>query len=183
MFFVTVRCFSFRKNSTESIEQNQVANMTTSLFSQTVNCTIYGSYSETCDYNGICRSDETCKCDDGYITFPSNHYPYCNYKQKNQLVAFLLELFLGYFGVGEFYIGQNGIAIVQLVLSLVGICIVPLIMGFLGALCGGEGLAGLLATISAVAVVLTTFGLWLAYTILIGTGMQNDSNGAPLYGM
>ncbi|MEU0496476.1 TM2 domain-containing protein [Mycobacterium sp. NPDC006124] len=37
---------------------------------------------------------------------------------KSKLVAGLLQLFLGTFGIGRFYLGYNGIAIAQLAVSL-----------------------------------------------------------------
>ena len=45
-----------------------------------------------------------CSCIEGYITvpYPSDTYKYCNFKQKKQLIAFLLELCIG-FGIGHFY--------------------------------------------------------------------------------
>ncbi|MCV7422970.1 TM2 domain-containing protein [Mycobacterium yunnanensis] len=37
---------------------------------------------------------------------------------KSKLVAGLLQLFLGTFGIGRFYLGYNGIAVAQLAVSL-----------------------------------------------------------------
>jgi hypothetical protein len=80
------------------------------------NCTTIGAYSNVCSNNGVCTSSQQCKCNKGYITFPSDHYPYCNYKQKSQLIAFLLEFFLGLEGgAGEFYIENKSFGITQFI--------------------------------------------------------------------
>ena len=55
-------------------------------------------------------------------------------QQKSKLVAGLLQILLGFFGVGRFYLGYNGIAIAQLLVSIftAGIgAIWPLIDGIL----------------------------------------------------
>ncbi|MCL2281638.1 MAG: TM2 domain-containing protein [Dehalococcoidia bacterium] len=55
-------------------------------------------------------------------------------QQKSKLVAGLLQIFLGWLGIGRFYLGYNGIAIAQLLVSIFtfGIgAIWPLIDGIL----------------------------------------------------
>jgi len=37
---------------------------------------------------------------------------------KSKMVAGLLQIFLGTFGIGRFYLGYNGIAVAQLAVSL-----------------------------------------------------------------
>lgn len=49
---------------------------------------------------------------------------------KSSAVAGLLQLFLGWFGVGRFYVGSTGIAITQLVLGVIGIMTSWLFVGF-----------------------------------------------------
>eukprot|EP01083_Nonionella_stella_P022046 60963_1 len=54
-----------------------------------------------CDGHGICIVDEDldlnrCHCDEGYITTGGEYAEIqCDYKQKDQLTAFLLHFFLG----------------------------------------------------------------------------------------
>jgi len=57
----------------------------------------------------------TCVCDLGYYTFPINSTVDCCYEQSSQLIAFLLEFFIG-FGCGFFYIGRYNLAITKLVM-------------------------------------------------------------------
>lgn len=40
---------------------------------------------------------------------------------KSGVVAGLLQLFLGWFGLGRFYLGYNGIGAVQLTLGIIGL--------------------------------------------------------------
>lgn len=45
-----------------------------------------------------------CVCDKGYVKYGTS---ICNYKQRKQLAAFLLSIFLGWFGADWFYIGDK----------------------------------------------------------------------------
>ena len=54
---------------------------------------------------GSCSKESKCICLQGYITIQSqNDHILCNYKQKKQLIAFILEMF-GLIGFGYIYIG------------------------------------------------------------------------------
>ena len=55
-----------------------------------------------------------CNCHSGYTTYPYDNDIQCNYKQKSQLKAFLLELFLCY-GSGHFYVHNYKLAIPKLI--------------------------------------------------------------------
>lgn len=92
-------------------------------FHPTTNCTS----PKSCSYNGYCIDVNTCKCDDGYTTHDSTPNISCNYKQKDRLVAFLLQFFLFSVGAGNFYLGNIGLAVGQLfyyVGSFIFLCIV-----------------------------------------------------------
>ncbi|MCL2140776.1 MAG: TM2 domain-containing protein [Dehalococcoidia bacterium] len=52
-----------------------------------------------------------------YHTNP-NHHPPMYLDQKSRLVAGLLQIFVGFFGIGRFYLGYTGIAVAQLLVSL-----------------------------------------------------------------
>ena len=59
---------------------------------------------EDCSFNGDCSSKGKCVCDKGYTQLPEGAP--CSYEQKDQLTAFGLSIFLGYVGVGRFYVGN-----------------------------------------------------------------------------
>lgn len=139
------------------------------------NCTAddYGIYTPICDYNGKCIADGTCKCDNGYITWPANNPVGCNYKQKSQLVAFLLSLFLGSFsGAGEWYLNNTMMGLVQVLLCWTCIPVACLC----GAATNSEACIGGMSGAQTLAVIV----LWLYLWISIIDGTRNDGNGAPL---
>ncbi len=79
---------------------------------------------------------------------------------KSKLAAGLLQIFLGQFGVGRFYLGSTSIAVTQLVLTLVGYVLAIVIVGVFIVL----GVA-----------------LWaLIDGIMILTGGVRDAQGRPL---
>jgi TM2 domain-containing membrane protein YozV len=47
------------------------------------------------------------------------HYPNAGYSDKSKVVAGILGIFLGGFGVGRFYIGDTKTGVLQLVVSIV----------------------------------------------------------------
>lgn len=51
------------------------------------------------------------------------------YKQKSKMVAGLLAIFLGAFGIHNFYLGYTNKAIVQLVCTIVGMLLSCLVIG------------------------------------------------------
>lgn len=135
-----------------------------------VNCssTTFNQYSDQCNYHGVCLVSGSCKCDDGYITWPKDGSVGCNYKQKSQLIAFLLSFLLGPIsGAGLWYIGNIGPALAQLLLF--GVCLV----------CATAARDGV-GTCMIVLWVLAVKGLWLNVWIAILTGDITDGNGAPL---
>ena len=76
------------------------------------NCTDYSNENE----------GKFCKCFSGYMDDPKEEYLKCSYKQKTQLKAFLLELFLCY-GAGHFYIHNYRLAIPKLVVFIFLYCL------------------------------------------------------------
>eukprot|EP01084_Bolivina_argentea_P273217 465342_1 len=70
-----------------------------------------------CNGNGICilgADHNICRCDIGYTTHNAQYNTECNYKQKYQIKAFLLQLFLGPTGASRFYIGDDGLGALKL---------------------------------------------------------------------
>lgn len=45
-----------------------------------------------------------------------------NYQRKSKIAAGLFGIFLGYFGIHNFYLGYTGKGVAQLLLSTVGLC-------------------------------------------------------------
>ena len=88
---------------------------------------IYNCTASLCSFNGVCKTtvgtiQDTCKCNDGYVTSNTLAGIGCDYKQYDQLTAFLLEFFFGFGGGGFFYIQSYTLGITQLCLSVVGLC-------------------------------------------------------------
>jgi hypothetical protein len=126
-----------------------------------------------------------CNCDHGYVNFNNG---ICNYKQKKQLVAFLLALFLGEFGANWFYlgngdIGYNGIGIIKFILSVITIMFICL-----GSYCVGpyttydKDYYRVIVLIISIIISLITIGWYLADWINIAIDPCNikDPNGICL---
>ncbi|MUL45789.1 TM2 domain-containing protein [Mycobacterium sp. CBMA293] len=79
---------------------------------------------------------------------------------KSKVAAGLLQLFLGGFGIGRFYLGYTNIAVAQLCLTILGVLTSWLIIGL---------------------VPLMAVGIWaLVDAIMIFTGSIKDPHGRPL---
>ena len=96
------------------------------------NVTEYPEQAVKCDLKHMECKDKKylhhCSCKDGYITYPSNNPKYCNLEQKKQLIAFTLELCVG-FGAGHFYrhhYTMGALKLVAFVMGLVFICSFPI---------------------------------------------------------
>jgi TM2 domain-containing membrane protein YozV len=121
-----------------------------------------------------------CICDEEYATNKHDTSPrdiHCTYKRKKQLVALLLQIFLGNLGVARFYVGDIGIAVGQLLLGLGGI-IFPCV-----ALCAGavsEGLCAIPFMILAIVSPLASFVWWIVDLVLFSNNSVHDGNGYGL---
>ncbi len=70
---------------------------------------------------GYCRFDK-CICLEGFITVDTpSDFKFCNYEQKQSIVALLLESF-GLFGIGHIYAGRILYGIFKLVSFAILIC-------------------------------------------------------------
>ncbi|MFY0407220.1 NINE protein [Solicola sp. PLA-1-18] len=79
---------------------------------------------------------------------------------KSKVVAGLLQLFFGGFGVGRFYMGSTGVAIAQLLLTVFGFLLAIVLIGF---------------------VLLAGVGIWaLVDAIMILAGSPRDGQGRLL---
>ncbi|MYR08823.1 NINE protein [Gordonia sp. SID5947] len=82
------------------------------------------------------------------------------FSDKSKIVAGLLQIFLGGFGVGRFYLGDNQTGAIQLGLTIVGWITVVFIVGLF---------------------ILLGVGIWaLVDGIMMLTGSVRDKNGLPL---
>ena len=76
-----------------------------------------------------------------YLGVPGPGYgygadPWAGYSWRNRWVAGALGILLGVFGVHRFYLGFNGIGVVQLILGILSMGIISSIWGFIeGILC------------------------------------------------
>lgn len=128
-----------------------------------------------CNYNGFCGTHNQCRCFSNYVTHDSATG--CNYHQKSRLTAFLLELFLGEFGAGWFFLGRIDFAVLILVLTVVlACCFKPAYYSMKESNENGMAVAACLAC----GVGLTIFALWLHGMIMTGTGLATDSNGVAV---
>jgi hypothetical protein len=143
-----------------------------------------------CPAPNNCIDDTTCKCADGFVNLPppkdstitSDPIPYCQYKQKSQLTAFLLQFFILH-GSGHFYVGNLQYAIPQLIICLCPtlIYIVMCMMGIkIRKTDGPRTLTNLILVLFTCLFFFTMISWWLADVIIFGTNSYNDSNGIPL---
>jgi len=109
----------FLENNSYNTEEKQIRNLQTAF--------ICKNPQVDCSGNGICTTDnKDCLCNFGYYTNKKDTNPVrCDYLQKLQLNAFLLELFVG-FGAGHFYSERYLFASLKLIAFLFGIYIICL---------------------------------------------------------
>ncbi len=141
-------------------------------------CTTPGLKVAECDYNGVCTATGGCHCDDGYVTHDSPTVG-CNYKQKSRVIAFLLSFFLGIEGgAGEWYLGNEELALAQLLTTWVGLIGIAILMCALSCAFGEGGQA---IAILYVPWVLCVLIWWMCDWILIIKGDMKDGNGVETY--
>eukprot|EP01084_Bolivina_argentea_P080200 145303_1 len=95
---------------------------------------IYCSGHGTCTYTN--NETQSCECHEGWTTYPNinkqdDDPTYCNYQQKEQLIAFLLSVFLGVVAAGRFYCGQWVTAAIKMGFggTLIGLCLMSCAFG------------------------------------------------------
>jgi len=123
-------------SSNENLNQNLYSHSNKKLrFLQNFIC----KDNSSCSFHGECNQlKNDCICEKGYTTFinstdPSQDIKKCNYERKQQLKAFLFELFLG-FGAGHFYTERYTVAGLKLSAFIFGIfiiCLFPITAKFL----------------------------------------------------
>lgn len=166
-------------SETEKYSNGTVSNATISNANVNYSCSTPGLKVEECNYRGTCTTAGYCICDDGYTTYPENSSTGCNYKQKSRVVAFLLSFFLGAeSGAGEWYLGNTGLAVGQLLLLWGGLLLsCCCTIGF--TLDGGDkrGLNSCFTFFLTIGVIVWWFYDWIS----IVNGDIKDSNGVDTY--
>jgi TM2 domain-containing membrane protein YozV len=83
-----------------------------------------------CEYCGNELQDQAAFCVKCGAAVRKEDYSALNSSSKSKLTCGLLQIFLGGFGVGRFYSGHTGIAVAQLIVTIVT-CGAGLIWGFI----------------------------------------------------
>lgn len=152
---------------------------------------IYCESNFDCSENGECNvKNGQCSCAESFGTFAddssSSLVPslQCNYEKKEQLTAFLLSLFLGFFGAEHFYLGNSDRGITKLCFSL--FCFIGNIIIFSISRCCGKDKQYLIEFVGRYEAIYLGCGfvfmvLWFIQDlILIGTLGISDANGVSL---
>jgi len=186
----------------------QATNQTTVTASNTSpsQSTLFDVYQPVCSTltcqmpNAICSTNQNCHCLPGYANFqpqpqqnqpgapqptttPNGNYP-CQYKQKQQLVAFLLEFFLP-FGIGHLYALRTVFGVLKLLFMFVTPCVLCCFV-----CCGIVTMDSLnsqkiFASLSAMIGLIYSLGAfsWMIIDLVFfGLNKYNDGNNVPLQG-
>lgn len=153
---------------------------------------------DNCPSPNECVTSTVCKCAEGYANYEGqdsddkntkvsnqngkNKKVYCQYVQKKQLVAFLLEFFAS-LGIGHFYCGRVIFGTIKLVVFLG-----PIIVGILTCCCGltmkpdesTSNCLSLVIVISSCTLCCAALIWQLVDCILFGINKYHDGNGVPL---
>lgn len=147
---------------------------------------VYGIVCTTqdCSPPNYCYNSTTCVCGNGmadnnnltYTNKATYQGAYCNYQQKNQLTAFLLEFFVAS-GSGHFYSGRILNGCLKLVGTLVPF-ILTCVICCIKCTASDKG-TGILALISGILGCLLVVWI-LVDVIMFGLNKFKDGNGVPL---
>jgi hypothetical protein len=133
-----------------------------------------------------------CVCTDGWMTaqpvgnppaipgsIPASQQGACEYPRPDGLKAVLLHsILLGYFGAGEFSLGNNGYGAGQITLTVTGVAMI--IGGVVVAGCGAVPV-GVPMAIVGVAELAGNFGWWIYDIWAMATQTRTDGNGQQIW--
>lgn len=134
----------------------------------------------TCpETRGVCTTNNICTCFKPYKTINNPEYGdfQCNYEQKSQMVAFLLEFIIS-FGVGHMYLGNIHYAIAKLIFCFIAgyfLCFYP----HFSTSVKSYNLIRMIPYLQTLFVI-TFCVLQIIDAILFGTGYYKDSNGVEM---
>lgn len=138
-----------------------------------------------CSPPNFCIDATTCRCGEGRANFSQEGEKlkvFCEYKQKKQVVALLLEFFLA-LGVGHFYCGRTVFGIIKLSVTLFPFCLCCFMLCgsklFESAQSGAILIASVFECLSC-CFILAVFVWWIVDIIMFGMNMYKDGNGVPL---
>ena len=129
---------------------------------------------------GLCSKEGKCQCFQGYITVQSQtDHKLCNYAQKKQFIAFILEMF-GLVGFGFIYIGYYFRGFMKIfVLSLIIICGTQFIIVFLKEKSDTQAAYFFKLALSCCCICFPIF--WHFFDLVnLAYSNYNDNNGIPL---
>ncbi len=137
---------------------------------------------------GVCVSPAQCKCKTGFANFvsgddkvlPNITGNYCSYRQKRQLISFLLESFLS-FGIGHIYAERYVQGYIKLILCF-SILVIFLVQHFLSKDMLFEDYLKSSPVLLLIFIALTfVWTMWqLVDMVLIGLNKYFDGNNMPL---
>ena len=147
---------------------------------------------EDCGDNILCPKDrgqctnysdegKFCKCFSGYMDDPKESNYKCTYKQKTQLKAFLLELFLTY-GAGHFYVKNYKYAIPKLIVFIFLYCLF-IFLRIVTKAKEENKTANLIICINAIICFIGMITWQLIDVFKFGYNKYKDGNGIELYPM
>lgn len=138
---------------------------------------------KNCQPPNTCVDKKTCKCFAGRANFtPPGSHPspyYCQYYQKKQLVAFLLETMIA-LGTGHFYTGRVNAGLFKLL-----ICVFPIMIGII-FFCVSITMKSDNDCLEIISIVMTCIFacialIWqLVDMVNFGANNYKDGNGVPL---
>jgi len=187
MFFLTIisinliytNSLSITKKTLTDLTNNSITSPNVNYFSaQMPNCNV-----KTCIRKfGKCQSDILCVCAEGYAHVPKvTNGIACSYKQKRQITAFLLELFI--MGAGHIYRGSIILGVLKILFVVLFPCML-LYLVFLGIIVESDIKSQTCFLIGSIVVtVLYLFGviIWYLYDVInLGLNKYTDGHGVPL---
>jgi hypothetical protein len=123
-----------------------------------------------CNYKGTCENN-ICICDDRWVTINDNNM--CNYLQKDKFTALMLSIFVGYFGVDQWYIQNYELAGPKMGISI--LLIIYSIVAYIKKLYYPVFVIPFLLLLSI------SFSWWLGDIIKISTKELSDGKNVNLY--